>query len=152
MDEIKESTNNIIQSEYELLTERAKFDELIMAGNYEWVNPFISPRGVTSSVINNQHLVYRLFGFLNCSIFTEEVLARILIAQCRPATLWELLQFGREFPHIQKIRPVVALGSQIVCDDVSLVAQLCCCLGSRILHLAHYSNIWEYQLFLAIDH
>ena len=87
--------------------------EMINAGNYEWINSDITAKHFPLPTELNGKKVpvsTKLFHF-NRSISSKDAIAEMDKAGYRPATLAELLALGEAHPELQREFPIVALGS-----------------------------------------
>ncbi len=114
---------------------------LIEVGKYDWVNSDITearfpmPENFT---LGAEPKLYHL----NRNISSEKAIEEMAKDGFRPATIWDLLDFGAKNPELQRQFPIVALGS--VCR-VS-VRRFVACLGrddsGRSLNLDWYGRGW----------
>lgn len=117
--------------------------EMIKAGHYDYANSDITAKNfpkteMSGKVKTNLELVH-----LNHSATTDEVLAHMEAQGFRPATLPELLAFGKMYPDVQREFPVVALGSSWVgLDGYCCVAFLWDGGGKRSLYLDWCEDGW----------
>lgn len=89
--------------------------ELIAAGNYDWVNPDITPEHfkVESNGTDSQLVTVHL----GRGATTDEVLAEIDRCGLKPARIEHLLCFGAIHPEEQRQHRIVCLGSSWLASD-----------------------------------
>jgi len=116
--------------------------EMISAGNYDWVNSDISeknfPVNGKGQIESNIELIH--YGK---SMSSEDVIQDMETKGLRPATLSELLAFGKSYPDKQREFPIVALGS--VWRNLfgtRFVAFLSSFDSKRLLHLCIWGGGW----------
>lgn len=123
--------------------------EMIAAGQYDWVNPDITAKRFPLTGKGTHDLVGKLIH-LNRPVSSEEVVAELDKMGLRPATIEELLAFGAA-PDLQRNFPVLALGSSCLVDSGRRVACLSRDGAERGLDLYWWSGRWndDYR-FLAV--
>lgn len=90
---------------------KLSLEKMIDAGKYDWVNSDITeenfpmPEGF---VLGAQ---IKLFRFNESSIFSQEVKKEMKRDGWRPATIWDLLDYGAKYPEMQMSFQIAALGS-----------------------------------------
>lgn len=89
------------------------FDEMLKAGNYDYVNPYITEKhfrlddeGKTEEDIFILHF--------NRTMTSEQAIAEMDKQGLRPATFTNALYFGARYPEEQRMYPIVFLGSSWV--------------------------------------
>lgn len=135
--------------------------ELIAAGKYDWVNEKITevnfpmPEGFNLSLEPKLYfdLEPRLYHF-NRDISSEDVIKEMKKDGFRPATIWNLLDYGAKNPELQKSFMIFALGSVALLDGDRRVAYLNVDFGERRLDLSWFDgngNGWgSHCRFLAV--
>ena len=87
----------------------AALADALAGGHYAWVNNLVAPANFPAP----QAATAALWGTL--VRFSQEASLGYVHSQApagtRPATLWELLEFGKAYPEVQRKVPVIALGS-----------------------------------------
>lgn len=84
-------------------------DEMIEAGNYDWVNTEITDKHFPIKR-RKKTIDIELVNY-NTSMKSDDILKDLNKRGLRPATLPELLAFGTTHPDRQRDVPIVALGS-----------------------------------------
>jgi len=84
--------------------------EMIAAGQYDLVNDDITPERFPVIGKGVMQLISQLVHF-NRNISSDDAEKELDKKGLRPATLAELLAFGKTYPEVQRKFPVVALGS-----------------------------------------
>lgn len=129
------------------------FIKAIEAGNYDWIHEDINE--------NNFPLLNEEFGDKDVAIFhfnrnisSEDVVIKMDNADCRPATLMELLALGEKYPDLYNEFPIVALGSFMLRHDTyGLVPALWVdpVVGKRSLSVGDWGGEWTaFYRFLAV--
>lgn len=123
---------------------------LIEAGKYDWVNSDITEARFPMPENFTLGAEPKLYHF-NRSISSEKAIKEMAKDGFRPATIWDLLDFGAKNPELQRQFPIVALGSVARFGDSRGVA----CLGGsgsgRDLGLDWFGSGWsDYFRFLAV--
>lgn len=85
-------------------------DEMIKAGNYDWVNWDISEKHFPVQGQGQTELNIELIHY-GKHMESDDVVRDLEGYGLRPATLSELLAFGAAYPNKQREFPIVALGS-----------------------------------------
>jgi len=126
---------------------------LITAGGYDNVNIYITKKNFPANAKESgkKELVFRIFRFKNLTS-SQRVIQSMKQRGCRPATLRELVVFGKANPDLQRKYPIIALGSVWLtpCGN-RFVPELRSHAAWRYLELDYYDNDWDYSIrFLAI--
>jgi hypothetical protein len=125
--------------------------EMITLGRYDWVNEHITegsfpvPEGFA---LGSEPKLFRF----DRSISSEKAIEEMGKQGYRPATIWDLLDYGAKNPEEQLKYPIVALGSVAVLDDGCCgVAYLGRFASGRGLGLDGFDSGWhdDYR-FLAV--
>ena len=96
---------------FKILVDYGKsLQEMIAAGNYDWVDGDITAEDFPTQGSGQQKIEVVLFHF-NKRMTSEGAISEIKRAGCRPARIEELLALGASQPELQKQFPIVALGS-----------------------------------------
>ncbi len=125
-------------------------NELITLGKYDWVDENITdvnfpiPEGFAFG------LEPKLYHF-NRYISSRNVIKEMEKDGFRPATIWDLLDYGAKNPELQRQFPIVALGSVEQMDSLRRVAYFSRRGVARILVLSWFEDDWPGQFrFLAV--
>ena len=124
--------------------------DMITAGHYYWVNSEITEENFPTPenlVLGEEPKLYHF----DCGISSEKAMKLMDKDGFRPATIWDLLDFGAKNPEEQRKYPIVALGPRTLVRSSRRVA----CLGSRRferdLGLSWFDDDWSvYCRFLAV--
>ncbi len=131
------------------ISQNPSLTERIMKGKYTDMDPRITEETFPILIPHDYRVQYELFHF-DMVMPSQLVVEKMTQKGCRPATLIELLEFGRSKPEIQKKFPVIALGSAIKKGDGECRVPFCDNCGSRIT-LASYGAQWNKACrFLAV--
>ncbi len=84
--------------------------QMIKAGNYDWVNNNIIADHFSVKSKGKQEEVITLFHF-NRTMASDEVLSEMDKQGFRPVKIEDLLGLGENYPELQKKFPIAALGS-----------------------------------------
>lgn len=123
--------------------------EMITAGEYDWVNPEITPERFPITGTGENKLKAEIIHF-NCDMSSEDVVAKLDKVGLRPGSIEELLAFGATFPDMQRKFPIVALGSSARVDGRRRVAFLYGGDSGRGLNLDYWGDGWGgFYRFLA---
>lgn len=124
--------------------------EMIRVGSYDWVNVnikeanFPMPEGFT---LGTEPKLYHF----NRSISSENAIEEMKKDGFRPATIWDLLDYGAKNPELQRLFPMVALGSV---EEVGGNRSVACLYGGgakRYLSLGWFVIDWgDDHRFLAV--
>jgi len=116
--------------------------QMIEAGSYDEVSKDISPRNFYLQSVGHRTVELTLIQF-GGAMSPLEMIERMKEQGFRPATIEELLAIGREEPDLQRIIPIVALGSSRRVKD----ARWFPCLGGnqakRMLSLTIVYRRWS---------
>lgn len=117
-------------------------EQMIAAGNYDWVNPDITPERFPIKGTTRREEEPELVHF-NRDISSDDAIAELDKRNMEPADIVDLLAFGAKYPDIQRKFPVVALGSVAGVHGYRAVA----CLGrsgaGRGLSLYWFGGGWS---------
>lgn len=108
---ITKVVNFIVRTFTLLVDETKSVDELVKAGEFDWVNINITSTNfpnLASDKIDEQELP--LFYFSK-TMSSDAVIAEMDKKGCEPATIWDLLSFAKKEPDLQRKFPIVALKS-----------------------------------------
>ena len=123
--------------------------EMIAAGQYDLVNDDITPERFPVIGKGVMQLIPQLVHF-NRNISSDDAEKELDKKGLRPATLAELLAFGKTYPEVQRKFPVVALGSVAEINGDRFVAYLDRGGSGRSLGLRYRDRAWRaYCRFLA---
>lgn len=123
---------------------------MVAAGKYDWVNENITDANFPKTTNNTVSVDVELLHF-GRNISSEIALSEMKKKGFRPATIWELLDFGAKYPEIQKQFPVIALGSFCVLNDNRHVPFLSWNSSERHLNLDWFDSGWlVYCRFLVV--
>lgn len=89
---------------------------LIEIGKYDWVNSDITEVNFPMPANLVLGAESKPFHF-NRNISSENAIKEMAKEGYRPATIWDLLDFGAKNPELQRQFPIVALGSVAEVDD-----------------------------------
>lgn len=117
------------------------FEQMIKAGNYDWVNenitselfPFVGT-GIVQLDAYFVHFGKRIMSFEAVPIEIDEM-------ELRPVTLPELLAFGAKYPELQRRFPIAGLGSISDIHGVRLMAYLDNDERGRLLRLVWFGGV-----------
>ena len=125
-------------------------EQLIVAGHYDFMNPFITPKYFPLQGKGKEQLVVAVVT-IDRSMSSEGVIAYLVEQGLRPATVAELLTFGAAFPDEQRKHEIVALGSVAEVDGRRNVPCLYEVGAWRLLYLDWWDGGWSgYYRFLAV--
>lgn len=126
------------------------FKEFIAAGKYDWVNETIKEVNFPMAEGFAFGLEPKLYHF-NRLISSEEAIKEMEKDGFRPATIWDLLDYGAKNPELQRQFPIVALGSVARMGDGRDVAYLGGGDAERILSRVWFGGDWRgFSRFLAV--
>ena len=87
----------------------ASLADALAGGHYAWTNSLVTPANFPAPQAGNSSLSGTLLRF-SPQASPDYIRSRAPTGS-RPATLWELLAFGKAYPEVQETIPVVGLGS-----------------------------------------
>lgn len=90
-------------------------EQLVEAGQYDWVNGVINSRNFLSREKGEVQIDIHLLNFDRTS--SEDIISAMDRQGFRPASLEELLALGAAYPDLQRENPIVALGSTYPIDQ-----------------------------------
>jgi hypothetical protein len=110
--------------------------EAITQCNFDWTNDNITEENFPKSEDEHgKHEVpFRLFQFDQNRIETKDVIAQIQQERCIPATLRQLLVWGKIHPELQRQFPIIGLGS--VWRDSGEILRVAFLWGRRVRSLS----------------
>jgi len=124
--------------------------DMITAGHYDYVNSDITERNFPmpeNLVLGSEP---KLFHF-DCEISSKNAIAKMNEDGYRPATIWDLLDFGAKNPEEQRKYQIIALGSVASVGGDRYVAYLYGYDSERSLGLYWFDFVWvAYCRFLAV--
>lgn len=124
--------------------------DMIKAGNYDWVRDDVTKINFPSSEIGKKEIYFGLFHFRK-EMLSTNIVVEMLMSGYRPATLKELLAFGKMNPAVQRRFSIIALGSTGKIDGDCFVPELFEDDGDRVLGLRYFDDGWvSCYRFLAV--
>lgn len=131
-------------------TANMSLKDMIITGNYDWVNPNITEENFPmpeNLVIGSEP---KLFHFYY-GISSDTAIKKMDNAGYRPATIWDLLDFGAKNPKEQRVHKIVALRSVASVNGYLSVVYLSGNDHERDLRLDEFNRDWnDYYRFLAV--
>ena len=127
--------------------------KLIKANKYGWVSPYINSRSFPNQAyeVGKKEQQFKLYRFDHATE-SDFVTAEMKKDKMRPATLRELLAYGKANPELQREFHIIALGS--ICLDTAspYVCGLCGHITARRLFCYSDFHGWEAGFrFLAVN-
>ena len=125
--------------------------ELLKAGKYDWINEDITDKNFPSSENGEKEVEFGMFHFKR-GMSSEDAIAEMKKAGYRrPATMKELLSFGKNNPDLQREFPIVALGSVAKLNGHRRVSCLVGDGSGRDAYLDYFDGGWhDIYRFLAV--
>jgi hypothetical protein len=134
----KTITDRVIAVDY-----RMSLDEMIRAGDYDLVNPFITPEEFPIEGIGKKKFRTKLFDF-GRHISSEVAVAAMKAGNFLPASHVHCLAYGAAFPDEQRENPIACLGGdRVVCLSRDG--------GKRILGLGVHGDFVRRWRFLGVQ-
>lgn len=144
-------TETYITTPYRLMTDESSISDLLKAGNYDWSNDRITDQNFPATehdTIGEKDAA--LFHF-DRNISSEDAIAGMKTEGYRPATMRELLTFGKENPEVQRKFPIVALGQVVALVGGRHVGDLVRDGSGRHAGLFYFDGDWSVVCrFLAV--
>ena len=136
---------------YHLWVDGPSISDLPKAGGYDWTNPLITEWNFPTTEYDMvEEKETALFHF-NRTISSEDAIAGMRAEGYRPATMRELLTFGKENPEVQRKFPIVALGQVVRLDGARHVGYLDRDGSGRCARLHYFDDGWSGDCrFLAV--
>ncbi len=128
--------NNVLPIDY-----RMSLQQMIAAGNYDWVNGDITTQRFPHAQDGQTEITVELIHF-DRTISSEDAIDELRHRGLRPATIAELLAYGARFPEEQRKFPIIALGSVAGLGGGRDVPSLDGCGGGRDLGLDWWDGGW----------
>lgn len=123
---------------------------MIAEGKYDWVNSDITEANFPTPMNLVLGTEPKLFHF-NRAISSENAIKEMDKEGYRPATIWDLLDYGAKNPELQRQFPIVALGSVCEVNFNRNVAYLGRGASERYLCLGWLGIDWDERCrFLAV--
>lgn len=88
------------------------FDNLVKAGNFNWVDFSITPENFPVEFMPDLKGSERIFYFGRRPVREDEVIERMKKAGCRPATFAEALAYNAKYPEDIELHALIALGTE----------------------------------------
>lgn len=130
--------------------ENLSLTSLITASNYSWVNSDITEDRFPMPAGFQLATETKIFKF-DRDISSENAIAYMKLEGFRPATIFDLLDFGAKNPELQRKYSIVALGSVCGVDGVYLVSYLYSGDSGRDVKLHWFGSVWNADCrFLAV--
>jgi hypothetical protein len=128
--------------------------DMMSDGNYDWVNPAITPKGFPITAVGIVQFETKVFHF-NRYISSEDAVEAITADDRRhfwePAKIEGLLAYGMKNPNEQRQYPIVGLGSFAEVLGSRYVPYLCGRGAGRGLDLLWWDVVWYgHYRFLAL--
>jgi len=136
---------------YHLTVDSSSISDLLKAGGYDWANDGITEWNFPTTEYDMvEEKETALFHF-NRTISSEDAIAGMRAEGYRPATMRELLTFGKENPEVQRKFPIVALGQVVRLDGARHVGYLDRDGSGRCARLHYFDDGWSGDCrFLAV--